>query len=104
MIAVENKTEEDALVIEINNLEKSFGSQGVLSDVSLKLFAGENLVVLGKSGTGKSVLIKCIVGLLSYDKGTINLFGKNVSSMNRHELDMARQKIGFLFQSGALYD
>ena len=75
-----------------------------MKDVSLKLFNGENLVVLGKSGTGKSVLIKCIVGLLKSDGGTINVFEKNVNALNRKEFGELRQKIGFLFQSGALYD
>jgi len=91
-------------VIDINNLKKSFGTQEVLRDISLKLINGENLVVLGKSGSGKSVLIKCIVGLLNADSGSINVFGKNVASLNREELGEVRQKIGFLFQSGALYD
>jgi phospholipid/cholesterol/gamma-HCH transport system ATP-binding protein len=91
-------------VIEINNLKKSFGSQEVLKNVSLKLFNGENLVVIGKSGTGKSVLIKCIVGLLGTDGGTINVFEKNVPELDRRELSELRLKIGFLFQSGALYD
>jgi phospholipid/cholesterol/gamma-HCH transport system ATP-binding protein len=98
------KTISDKPVIEINNLKKSFGKQEVLKNVSLKLFNGENLVVIGKSGTGKSVLIKCIVGLLNCDGGTINVFDKNVIALNRKELGELRQKIGFLFQSGALYD
>jgi len=91
-------------VIEINNLVKSFGVQPVLTDLSLKLFNGENLVVLGKSGSGKSVLIKCIVGLLRSDAGTINVFTKDVNTLTYSELGELRQKIGFLFQSGALYD
>jgi phospholipid/cholesterol/gamma-HCH transport system ATP-binding protein len=91
-------------VIEIRNLKKSFGVQEVLTDVSMKLFDGENLVVVGKSGTGKSVLIKCIVGLLKSDGGTINVFQKKVSDLSRTEFGEMRQKIGFLFQSGALYD
>jgi phospholipid/cholesterol/gamma-HCH transport system ATP-binding protein len=91
-------------VIEINNLKKSFGEQQVLTDLSLKLFNGENLVVLGKSGSGKSVLIKCIVGLMRSDSGTINVFDKNVNELKSEELGELRQKIGFLFQSGALYD
>ncbi|HQW24199.1 MAG TPA: ATP-binding cassette domain-containing protein [Bacteroidia bacterium] len=91
-------------VIEIKNLSKSFGTQEVLKDISLNLYKGENLVVLGKSGTGKSVLIKCIVGLLTYDSGTISLFGKDVENSTRQELALLRQKTGFLFQSGALYD
>lgn len=91
-------------VIEITNLMKSFGNQAVLQNTCLNLFNGENLVVLGKSGSGKSVLIKCIVGLLNFDSGTINVFKKNVSDLTRHELSSLREKIGFLFQSGALYD
>lgn len=91
-------------VIEINNLKKSFGPQTVLTDVSLTLRDGENLVVLGKSGTGKSVLIKCIVGLLHSDGGTINVFGKDLSTLSRQEMSELKQRIGFLFQSGALYD
>jgi phospholipid/cholesterol/gamma-HCH transport system ATP-binding protein len=98
------KSAKDEPVIEINNLKKSFGEQVVLRNISLKLFNGENLVVLGKSGSGKSVLIKCIIGLLSGDEGTINVFDKNIVSLNKNELDLVRQKIGFLFQSGALYD
>lgn len=91
-------------VIEINNLKKSFGSQDVLKDVSLKLFNGENLVVLGKSGSGKSVLIKCIVRLMNPDGGTIHVLGENINALNSNHLGELRQKIGFLFQSGALYD
>lgn len=91
-------------VVEIHDLKKSFGEQEVLKSVTLTLYKGENLVVLGKSGSGKSVLIKCIVGLLMADSGTIKVFEKNVTSLNRDELGELRQKIGFLFQSGALYD
>ncbi len=91
-------------VIKISNLQKSFGKLQVLSDASLNLYNGENLVVLGKSGTGKSVLIKCIVGLLNFEGGTIDVFGKNVKTLSRKELGELRQKVGFLFQSGALYD
>ena len=91
-------------MIEINNLRKAFGAQEVLKNVSLKLCNGENLVVLGKSGSGKSVLIKCIVGLLNFDGGTINVLGKEVGSLNMKQLDELRMKVGFLFQSSALYD
>ena len=91
-------------VIEVNNLKKSFGEQEVLRDVTLKLFKGENLVIVGKSGSGKSVLVKCIIGLMVSDGGTINIFEKNLTSLSRKEFDVLRQKIGFLFQSGALYD
>jgi phospholipid/cholesterol/gamma-HCH transport system ATP-binding protein len=94
----------DGPVIEINNLRKLFGDQEVLKSISLTLSNGENLAVLGKSGTGKSVLIKCIVGLLRSDGGTIKVFSKNVNEIDRNELGLLRQKIGFLFQSGALYD
>lgn len=91
-------------VVEIINLKKSFGNQEVLKDVSLNLFNGENLVVLGKSGSGKSVLIKCIVRLLNPDSGTLHVLGENISKLNNDRLGELRQKIGFLFQSGALYD
>lgn len=94
----------DDVVIEIANLSKSFDNQEVLKDVTMKLFKGENLVVLGKSGSGKSVLIKCIVRLLNSDGGSINVFGQDVIALNRQEMNELRRKIGFLFQSGALYD
>ncbi len=94
----------DGPVIEINNLKKSFGTQAVLTSVSLKLMNGEHLVVLGKSGSGKSVLIKCIVRLLGYDAGSIKVFGEEVNLLADGALAKLRQKIGFLFQSGALYD
>jgi len=91
-------------VVEIIHLKKNFKDTKVLKDVSLILEKGETLVVLGKSGSGKSVLIKCIVGLLHPDSGEIKLFGKPITELNRKELDAAREKIGFLFQSNALYD
>lgn len=91
-------------VIKIDNLRKGFDNEGILKNLSLKLFDGENLVVLGKSGSGKSVLIKCIVRLLTPDQGTINVFGENVNGLNNKDLADMRKKIGFLFQSGALYD
>jgi phospholipid/cholesterol/gamma-HCH transport system ATP-binding protein len=98
------KTESCEKVIEINNLRKEFGAQEVLKNVSLQLFNGENLVVLGKSGSGKSVLIQCIVRLLNPDGGTIKVLGEDVSALNHNSLGELRKKIGFLFQSGALYD
>ena len=101
---VKVKTIRDEPVIEIHDLKKSFNKQEVLKNVSLKLFNGENLAVIGKSGTGKSVLIKCIVGLLNADGGTIEIFEKKVNTLSRKELGELRQEIGFLFQSGALYD
>ena len=99
-----DKPESTKKVIEINNLRKGFVNQEVLNDVSLQLIDGENLVVLGKSGSGKSVLIKCIVRLLNPDSGTINVFGEDVSALSNEGLGDLRKKIGFLFQSGALYD
>ncbi len=100
----QTRTEPSETMIEINNLKKSFGNQEVLKNISLKLYSGENLVVLGKSGSGKSVLIKCIVRLLHSDSGTIDVLGNKVDSLNLKELNELRKKIGFLFQSGALYD
>lgn len=102
MITTENKNIET--VIDIENIKKRFGDLEVLKDISLQLYNGENLVVLGKSGTGKSVLIKCIVRLLNADEGKINVLGQEVNSLKSKELNDLREKIGFLFQSGALYD
>lgn len=91
-------------MIEIKNLTIGFGQQEVLKNLSLNLLNGENLVVLGKSGSGKSVLIKCIVRLLVPESGTIEVLGSKVGSLKSKELGELRKKIGFLFQSGALYD
>jgi len=94
----------EEVVIEIEHLKKSFGNLAVLRDMTIKVLKGENLAVLGKSGSGKSVLIKCMVGLLEPDEGKVVILGKDVSGLNRNELNGLRKKIGFLFQSGALYD
>lgn len=98
------QSENTDTIIEINNLKKSFGSQEVLKNISFNLINGENLAILGKSGSGKSVLIKCIVGLLQTDAGAIYIHGTNIVDLNKDALNVLRQKIGFLFQSGALYD
>ena len=91
-------------VLMIRKLYKSFGNNDVLVDFNLELKKGESVVVLGKSGSGKSVLIKCIIGLLKPDTGSIEMFGKNIPDIKDEELDKIRAKVGFLFQSNALYD
>lgn len=88
----------------IRDLRKSFGDLDVLKGINLDLYKGENLVILGRSGTGKSVLIKCMVGLMKPDSGTINILGQNVFSLNPKELNNLRLQIGFSFQGSALYD
>jgi phospholipid/cholesterol/gamma-HCH transport system ATP-binding protein len=104
ILTAKKLSEKEIPVIEIKGLYKSFGKNNVLIDFNMKLERGENLVVLGKSGSGKSVLIKCIIGLISPDKGEINVLGAEVSKINLKELDKLRTRIGFLFQSNALYD
>jgi len=92
------------LMISIRDLYKSFGDNRVLQGVNLDVYKGENVVVLGRSGTGKSVLIKIICGLLKPDSGTVNVLGKNVDQLTDRELRELRLKVGFSFQSSALYD
>jgi len=91
-------------VIELIHLKKSFGDRVILRDVNLTLHDKENLVVLGRSGTGKSVLIKCIVGLLRPDSGIIRVFDSEVLTMSDNELHALRLQVGFSFQGSALYD
>lgn len=91
-------------IIKVNDLHKSFGEENVLNGIDLELHEKENLVFLGRSGSGKSVLIKCIIGLLKPDKGEIEVLGNKVAELEREELHELRQRIGFLFQHGALYD
>ncbi|MDF2439005.1 MAG: putative transporter ATP-binding protein [Bacteroidota bacterium] len=91
-------------VICIEGLKKSFGKNNVLNGLNLDLKEGENVVVLGKSGSGKSVLIKCIIGLMDLDSGNIQVFGEDVPRFSPSDLDKMRTKVGFLFQSNALYD
>jgi len=90
--------------IEIQGLTKSFGTKEVLKNIDLTLYEGKNIVILGKSGSGKSVLTKCIVGLIIPDAGTIKLFGKSIYDFEEDEMDLVRTKIGYLFQGGAIYD
>lgn len=94
----------DGLMIEIRDLHKKFGDNHVLNGFNLALKKGENLVVMGKSGSGKSVMIKCLVGLLEPDSGYIAVMGKEIGTLDRATLDTLRSDIGFLFQGSALYD
>jgi phospholipid/cholesterol/gamma-HCH transport system ATP-binding protein len=101
--SIENQKKSEPVLM-VSHLYKSFGDNKVLIDFNLKLNKGENVVVLGKSGSGKSVLIKCIIGLLLPDEGEIHVLGENIVVQTSSSLDKIRAKIGFLFQSNALYD
>jgi phospholipid/cholesterol/gamma-HCH transport system ATP-binding protein len=92
------------VVASIRDLHKSFGDRDVLKGVNLDLYQSENLVILGRSGTGKSVLIKCMVGLIKPDSGSINILGRDVFKLSPKELNQLRLEIGFSFQGSALYD
>lgn len=91
-------------IIKIINLHKSYGKNKVLEGFNLNLMDGENLVVMGKSGSGKSVMIKCLIGLEEIDNGSVSIMGKNMNKITRNELDDIRTEVGFLFQGSALYD
>jgi phospholipid/cholesterol/gamma-HCH transport system ATP-binding protein len=91
-------------ILEIIDLKKSFSGKAVLNGFNLKLFEGENLVVMGKSGSGKTVMIKCLVGLMQADSGIIRIKDQDIVILGRTELDLLRTHIGFLFQGSALYD
>jgi len=91
-------------VIEINNLKKRFGKKEVLRGVTLSIKTGETMVIIGRSGCGKSVLLKHVVGLLKGDEGEVMVDGQVVSSMSREELYRIRTKFGYLFQGAALFD
>lgn len=93
-----------APVLEIKDLRKSFGENEVLRGFNLQLFEGENLVVMGKSGSGKSVMIKCLVGLMQADGGSIRIRDQDITILGQTQLDLLRTEIGFLFQGSALYD
>lgn len=91
-------------VIVIKDLYKTFGENEVLKGINLSVNKGENLVILGRSGSGKSVTIKCLVGLVKADKGEIKIFDDEVTTLNDDDLNDMRVNIGFMFQNGALYD
>lgn len=93
-----------APIIEVKNVNVSFGKNHVLRDFSMNLIPGENLAILGKSGSGKSVLIKCIIKLLIPDSGKIFVIDNDISALDEDEMDILRTDVGFLFQSNALYD
>jgi len=93
-----------APILKIKDLRKSFGENHVLNGFSMELFEGENLVIMGKSGSGKSVMIKCLMGLMQADSGNIEIMGKDITKLSRNEFDVLRTEIGFLFQGSALYD
>ena len=91
-------------IIEVKDLHKSYGTNHVLDGFHLDLYEGENLVVMGKSGSGKSVMIKCLIGLEQPDSGSIIIMDKNMNDIHREDLDEIRTEVGFLFQGSALYD
>jgi phospholipid/cholesterol/gamma-HCH transport system ATP-binding protein len=99
---MKRSTQESPIVIE--DLHKSFGAQKVLNGIDLVVAGGETLAVLGRSGTGKSVLLKLIVGLQKPDSGSIRVLGDEITQLDLEDLNQVRKKIGFLFQSAALYD
>lgn len=94
----------DNIIIEIQNLSKRFGELIVLDNINVNIDCGENLIVFGQSGTGKSVLLKCIIGLLHPDSGKVLIKGKDICTLSQKEIDAVRKNIGFLFQGAALYD
>lgn len=102
MIEADRNT--NRFVLEIKDLRKSFGDKAVLNGFNLQLSKGENLVIMGKSGSGKSVMIKCLVGLIQADSGSIKIKGQDITVLGQTELDLLRTEIGFLFQGSALYD
>ena len=102
---IENKLSADKeAVIITEHLKKTLGGNDILKDINLSVYRSETLIILGKSGSGKSVALKCIVGLMKPTSGTVNVLGKIVSDITIRELQELRKKIGFIFQSGALYD
>ncbi len=104
MVNTEINIENTAAVISIKDLKKSFETNIVLNGIDIEIFKGENIAVLGRSGSGKSVLIKIISGLLKPDSGIVKVLGREVDKLTEQELQELRLKIGFSFQSSALYD
>lgn len=99
-----NKNSKQEIVIQIEHLKKSFNGKHILKDINMNVHKGENIVILGKSGIGKSVLIKCIVRLIYPDSGVLKVFDQEVTEMNDRELNELRTRVGFIFQGNALYD
>lgn len=98
------QTNESKPILKVQNLNKSFGGNQVLNNFNLELFEGENLVIMGKSGSGKSVMVKCLIGLIQPDSGSITIMGEDITQLSQTKLDELRTEIGFLFQGSALYD
>lgn len=103
-LTMKNQIPSTGSLIEFKNVYKSFGSIKVLNGISFTVKKGENLVILGRSGSGKSVAVKCLVGLTTVDHGEIMISGEDITKLNEESLNRIRMKIGFLFQNGALYD
>ncbi|MBT8219874.1 MAG: ATP-binding cassette domain-containing protein [Bacteroidia bacterium] len=109
MISTQNENIKSSIqspqpLIRMKGVKKSFGSNHVLRGMNVELYPRENVVILGKSGSGKSVLIKCLVGLVEIDEGIVEVLGKSIPDMQQEELDAIRTEVGFLFQGSALYD
>jgi len=100
-LSLDNKNN---IVLDVKKVSKSFESTKILTSISFNAIKGETVVLLGKSGTGKSVILQCIIGLLTPDSGDIYILGQNIPQLDYDQLQDIRKKIGFLFQSGALYD
>jgi phospholipid/cholesterol/gamma-HCH transport system ATP-binding protein len=98
------ETEKDKFPIEVTDLHKAFGDQTVLNGINLHVAQGETLAVLGRSGTGKSVLLKLIIGLQKPDSGSVRIAGQEMAELDSTQLNQVRKKVGFLFQQAALYD
>jgi phospholipid/cholesterol/gamma-HCH transport system ATP-binding protein len=101
---VEAKAASNAPVIAVEDLHKSYGAQKVLNGISLTVRRGETLAVLGRSGTGKSVLLRLVIGLQKPDSGSVCIHGQDITGLNLDQLGEIRKKMGFLFQHAALYD